>query len=32
MPPLRNTILRDTIYVPMMPAVMLAKKAPSNDL
>ena len=27
-PPLRNTILLDTIYVPARPAVMLANKAP----
>jgi hypothetical protein len=27
-PPLRKTILLDTIYVPARPAVMLAKRAP----
>ena len=32
MPPLRNTILLETIYEPARPAVMLANIAPSNPL
>lgn len=31
-PPLKKTILFDTIYVPASPAVKLAKIAPSNPL
>jgi hypothetical protein len=31
-PPLRNTILFDTTYVPANPAVMLAKIAPRRPL
>jgi hypothetical protein len=29
-PPLRKTILLETIYVPAIPAVILAKTAPSR--